>query len=215
MLLTDYPVPNSGIHHKQDNTKAFIDENDTGTGALYIAESQVTWLSSAGAGFCLEYPKICLHAISRDLSSFPHECLYLQVEGKLIEDDRGSNSSSEGDDDDDMPTTEVRFVPDDKLALEAMFAALSQCQILHPDPEDPDFDEQFDEREEGFYEGEEGAEELTEQGQVTLQRLENMLRAGQGDGANVEETNGHREEEEMEKENPNNAGQFDDADMEQ
>ena len=48
---------------------------------------------------------------------------------------------------------------------------------------------------EGYYEGEEGVEQLTEQGQVTLQRLENMLRAGQGDGPPVEHTNGDREEE--------------------
>ena len=32
-----------------------------------------------------------------------------------------------------------------------------------------------------IYEGEEGRDALTEQGQVTLQRLENMLQAGQGD----------------------------------
>lgn len=210
MLLTDFPVPNVGIQHKQDNTKAFVDGNETGTGSLYIAESQVTWMSQAGAGFCLEYPKICLHAISRDVSSFPHECLYLQVEGKLIDDDQGSNSSSENDDVDDMPVTEVRFVPDDKGALEAMYTALSHCQTLHPDPEDIDSDE---EGEEGFYEGEEGVEELTEQGQVTLQRLENMLQQGQGDGASVEETNGHVNEE-MESETANN-GQFDDAEMDQ
>lgn len=209
MLLTDFPVPNVGIKHKEDNTTVFIDGADKGKGALYIAESQVTWLSPAGSGFCLEYPKICLHATSRDLTSFPHECLYLQVEGKLIEDDRGSNSSSEGDDD-DMPTTEVRFVPDDKRALEAMYTALSQCQTLHPDPEDADSDEQYD-GEEGYYEGEEGVEELTEQGQATLQRLENMLRGGQGDGPPAEHTNGHQDEEDMENEN---AGQFEDADME-
>jgi len=47
--------------------------------------SQVTWLSSGGeGGFCLEYPKICLHAISRDVTSFPHECVFLQIDGKLI-----------------------------------------------------------------------------------------------------------------------------------
>lgn len=38
MLLSDYPVPNVGIQHKQDNTKAFVDGTDTGTGAVYIAE---------------------------------------------------------------------------------------------------------------------------------------------------------------------------------
>jgi len=38
MILTDQPVPNVGIHHKEDNTRAFIDGNLTGTGSLYVAE---------------------------------------------------------------------------------------------------------------------------------------------------------------------------------
>ena len=46
--------------------------------------SQVSWLNSGGQGFGLEYPNISLHAVSRDVSSFPSECLYLMVEGRLI-----------------------------------------------------------------------------------------------------------------------------------
>lgn len=210
MLLSNYPVPNEGIQHKQENTTAFIDGNDTGVGTLYIAESHVTWLSGAGAGFCLEYPKICLHAISRDTSSFPQECLYLQVEGKLIEEDQQSNSSSEGEQqDDETPMTEVRFVPEDKNSLDPMFAALSHCQTLHPDPEEDNSDEEYGQ---DFYTGEEGEGELSEQGQVTLERLENMLQAGQGDAPAVIEANGQRHEgEDMEH---GDEGQFDDADME-
>lgn len=45
--------------------------------------SCVAWISGAGQGFTLEYKKISLHAVSRDLTAFPHECLYLMVEGKL------------------------------------------------------------------------------------------------------------------------------------
>ena len=36
-----------------------------------------------GQGFSLQYPAISCHAVSRDLSSFPHECLYLMIDGKL------------------------------------------------------------------------------------------------------------------------------------
>jgi hypothetical protein len=32
--------------------------------------------------------------------------------------------------------TEMRFVPDDKGMLDAMFHAMSECQTLHPDPQD-------------------------------------------------------------------------------
>jgi len=33
-------------------------------------------------------------------------------------------------------TTEMRFVPDDKGMLDAMFHAMSECQSLHPDSQD-------------------------------------------------------------------------------
>ena len=46
--------------------------------------SCVAWQKeSDGLGFSLQYPGISCHAISRDLSSFPHECLYLMIDGKL------------------------------------------------------------------------------------------------------------------------------------
>jgi len=32
--------------------------------------------------------------------------------------------------------TEVRFIPEDRGLLEAMFHAMSVCQTLHPDPND-------------------------------------------------------------------------------
>jgi hypothetical protein len=32
--------------------------------------------------------------------------------------------------------TEMRFVPDDKGMLDAMFHAMSECQSLHPDSQD-------------------------------------------------------------------------------
>ncbi|KAH3807839.1 methylosome subunit pICln-like [Dreissena polymorpha] len=208
MLLTDFPVPTVGVHHKEDNTQAFIAGNLTGTGSIYIAESQVTWISAGGeGGFCLEYPKICLHAISRDLSAFPHECLYLQVEGKLIEDDNLSTSSSEEEIDPPEPMTEVRFVPTDKGALDGMFTALSHCQILHPDPEDVDYDENCDDE---FYVGEEGEEALNEEGQANLARFEAMLQQGQGDAPS---SNGHTSEEMEPGSLPED--QFEDADMEQ
>ena len=32
--------------------------------------------------------------------------------------------------------TEVRFVPDDRASLDQLFAVMSECQALHPDPDD-------------------------------------------------------------------------------
>lgn len=59
----------------------------------------------------LHYPSISLHAVSRDLSTFPHPCLYI-LYCPLDTDD-------ENDDDDDPDEegsaiekiTEIRFVP--------------------------------------------------------------------------------------------------------
>lgn len=47
MLLTDFPVPNVGIHHKEDNTQTFIDGKMLGTGSVYVAERYCTVCSSA------------------------------------------------------------------------------------------------------------------------------------------------------------------------
>ena len=53
---------------------------------VYIYFRQLAWLNDNGEGFTLDYPAISLHAISRDTSSFPHQCLYLMLDvtlGKL------------------------------------------------------------------------------------------------------------------------------------
>ncbi|CAB4040851.1 Hypothetical predicted protein, partial [Paramuricea clavata] len=47
----------------------------------------------------------------------------------------------EGDDDneleeDDPPSAELRFVPDDKSALNDIYAAICDCQVLHPDEQE-------------------------------------------------------------------------------
>lgn len=47
--------------------------------------SRVSWVGENSAGFSLEYPSVALHAVSRDLSSFPQECLYLMIDGNLDE----------------------------------------------------------------------------------------------------------------------------------
>ena len=38
MLLTNISAPDEGIHHKQDNTQAFIDGKEVGNGSLFITE---------------------------------------------------------------------------------------------------------------------------------------------------------------------------------
>jgi len=134
VVLTSFPPPTEGIKLVQSSTGAFINSRDLGTGTLYIAESRVSWVSaSSGEGFSLEYPHISLHAVSKDLSSFPRECLYLMLDSKLEESDPDDEDS---DEEPESGMSEVRFIPEDRGLLDAMFHAMSVCQTLHPDPND-------------------------------------------------------------------------------
>lgn len=53
---------------------------------------------------CLSYPEICLHAVSRDTSSFPHPCLYLLTSPVSLDADEGE----------DQETVEMRLVLDNE-----------------------------------------------------------------------------------------------------
>ena len=51
--------------------------------------SKLSWRDdSTGQGFNLAYPDISLHAVSKDTTHFPHECLFCMVDvafqGKLL-----------------------------------------------------------------------------------------------------------------------------------
>lgn len=211
MFLTALDVPTEGVRHVQDETVAYVEDDSQGNGSLYITDNVVTWRNSSGQGFSLQYPSISLHAVSRDLNAFPQECLFLMVDGKLS-DDADSRQKSSDDEDEvvgpfegDTATTEVRFVPTDKGALDAMFNAMSDCQALHPDEQDTD--SEADDFEANYYEGVEGEDNLTPEGQRTLQHLENLLLNGQGDGQNRPNAAGNEE-----NSNQMDEDQFADAD---
>ncbi|XP_060065491.1 methylosome subunit pICln-like [Ylistrum balloti] len=184
VALTSFPAPSELIRHKEGDTVVNIDGTGYGNGTLYITETVVAWQNVEGKGFSLNYPKISLHALSRDTSAFPQECLYLMVEGKLPDEADPSerqDSEEEEEEDQSQVITEIRFVPSDKTSLEVLFSSMSDCQALHPDEQDTD-SEAEEEEEMAYYEGSEGYDHLTQQGQATLQHLENLLISGQGDG---------------------------------
>uniref|UniRef100_G3MKV0 Methylosome subunit pICln n=1 Tax=Amblyomma maculatum TaxID=34609 RepID=G3MKV0_AMBMU len=148
VILTSFPPPDEGIRHREEATAAFIQSRGLGKGTLYIAESRVSWVGQDSAGFSLEYPSVALHALSRDLRAFPEECLYLMIDGDLGEEGEphppvpGAAAypshccpePNENGEDDEQPASEIRFVPEDKSHLEAMYQAMTECQALHPDP---------------------------------------------------------------------------------
>lgn len=50
---------------------------------VFLPVRRLSWFDGSGMGFSLDYPTIGLHAISRDVSAYPQEHLYVMVNGKL------------------------------------------------------------------------------------------------------------------------------------
>lgn len=152
VVLSNFPPPTDGIKHQQASTTVHINDREIGKGTMFITESRLSWVNtSSGQGFSLEYPHIALHAVSRDLQAHPSECLYILLDTEIDTDSQPRSGS--GDEDSDagvQDMTEMRFVPDDKGMLDAMFHAMSECQSLHPDPQDS-----FTEDEESFEDADE------------------------------------------------------------
>uniref|UniRef100_A0A2I3TVH8 Methylosome subunit pICln n=2 Tax=Pan TaxID=9596 RepID=A0A2I3TVH8_PANTR len=73
--------------------KAVVNGKGLSTGTLYIAESHLSWLDGSGLRFSLEYPTICLHALSRDRSDYLGEHLYVMVKAKFEEGSKESDLS--------------------------------------------------------------------------------------------------------------------------
>ncbi|XP_064114446.1 methylosome subunit pICln-like isoform X2 [Macrobrachium nipponense] len=153
MLLPNLPPATEGIRLRQENTKAFMNQRPLGDGTLVIAESRVTWVKDGDdTGLSLEYPHIAIHAVSRDPASFSFPCLYLMIDVEM-EPREEEDEDRESDDEDEAGMTEIRFVPADHMALEPMYKNLSDCQALHPNPEDVQSEDEIGEEndDEGDY----------------------------------------------------------------
>nr|VZI44830.1 unnamed protein product [Spirometra erinaceieuropaei] len=81
--------------------------------------------------------------------------------------DSDENGDSDFVNDDEQPTAVLRFVPDDRRALDEMYTALADCQALNPDPDDFSESELNGLNEEEEEEEQEGAEvEAIEDGEI-------------------------------------------------
>ncbi|XP_072900356.1 methylosome subunit pICln isoform X4 [Hemitrygon akajei] len=89
VFLKCFPPPAEGVRLQQPEIAAVLDGKGLGTGTLYIAESRLSWFDGSGLGFSLEYPSISLHAVSRDVTVYPQEHLYVMVNAKLGEQGQG------------------------------------------------------------------------------------------------------------------------------
>lgn len=205
MLLPNLPPPAEGIRHRQVNTKAFMNQRPMGDGTLYIAESRVTWAKDGEeGGLSLEYPHIAIHAISRDLSTFSFPCIYLMIDVELErpEGSADNNGDSSDSDEEEAGMTEIRFVPTDQMALEPMYKALNDCQVLHPNPEDGQSDEEVGE-EDNEDEGDYIVSEPDQNGFPLPGTYEDHMEGN----LEQDQENGDDNDEAME------TGQFDDADL--
>merc|ERR1719309_1111659 len=159
VVVTSLGPPEEGVRLKVENTGVYINRKQLGMGVLYISEARVSWVGIQGQGFSLEYPHIALHAVSRDLTQFHQECLYLMIDVRLVDEEgtpMSTPTSSDADDsgneeDSDGGMTEIRFVPDDRNMLDSMFATMSECQALHPHTDDSLEEAEDEEEEPGMY----------------------------------------------------------------
>ncbi|XP_012264790.1 methylosome subunit pICln [Athalia rosae] len=156
VVLSNFLPPREGIRHEEPETTLYVNEREIGKGTIYVTESQLSWVNGAtGQGFSLQYPHISLHAVSRDQQVHPRQCLYIMVDTKLDFPDipemlpvgprsGGDQDEDEDEDDSEPEMTEMRFAPENVNSLDAMFQAMSQCQALHPDPQDSFLDAEED-----------------------------------------------------------------------
>ncbi|KAF5193778.1 Chloride conductance regulatory protein icln [Thalictrum thalictroides] len=106
-------------------------------GTLYISTKRVIWLSDVDKeiGYVVGFLSISLHAISRDLDSYPSPCIYAQIEAEVGEDDDSEGSGSEANDTIDVSKiTEMRLIPSDPSQLDSLFDVFCECAELNPEP---------------------------------------------------------------------------------
>ena len=145
---------------QQTDVSAFIGERGLGKGKLIVSQTGLHWhyddaASSSNVDFHVPCKSVVVHAISRDTSAFPEECIYCMTEGQFPLPTT-SDGSSEGREDPDEESEEssrlceLRLVPDDKSVLDTMYAAIVECQNLNPDTESESESENSSEEGEWF-----------------------------------------------------------------
>lgn len=190
-------APSEGVILSQPLTRLFVNSTPYGAGTLILASSRISWRSDAAESqFSIEYKGVSIHAVSRDVSKFPHRCLYLMVDGKVDNDvarcvpeaveaapmDAADEEDDEEDDDenDEDPVTEIRFVPADENQLDHMFTVMSDCQALHPDSEEDNLSEDEGEVEQQYGEDEGIGENGVANGHFGDEEEEAVLSLGEG-----------------------------------
>ncbi|AOW05638.1 regulator of volume decrease after cellular swelling-domain-containing protein [Yarrowia lipolytica] len=102
-------------------------------GKIYVLTSHVTlWFAQTSSGVNIPYQKILLHATQQ--GSDGHQQIYLQLEDSplsLVGPFAGESQES---------FSEVIISTQPDTLIDTLFASLSTCAALHPDPSDSDND---------------------------------------------------------------------------
>jgi len=162
VILNSFCYPESVIRYEERSVLSILDKKNLGLGTLFVSESTLCWQGSGDSGFSVGYQDISLHAISKDETVYPRECLYVMLDARLsMPGDEPQTLNDEGSDTDtDSDITELIFVPSEEntTSIASMYEAIKICQELNPDFEDMDDDDDDnlyadaeDEFEEGRY----------------------------------------------------------------
>jgi len=164
-----------------------------GKGTLWVTESKLYFYSwNTNTGLAIDYPTIIIHAVSRQQAlDGTGPCIYTQLNEKLnistgtSTQQPAASSTSQEDEEEEDSTTELKFIPDDIGALDAIFEALSECAALHPDKEfmeEEDPDDEFyygngndDDNSQWFTAAPSDEQELSEIGRASLAYLESVI----------------------------------------
>lgn len=124
-----------------------------------MAQSRLCWAKTDGSdsSFSLDYKHIAIHAVCRDTSQFPRSHVYVMVDSELFPEDAEESEEEDETADPEDKCTSVRFVPANLDSLSVIYKAISDCQLLHPDPQDEsDNEPPEDDEDEGEYDVHDG-----------------------------------------------------------
>ncbi|CAI5474604.1 unnamed protein product, partial [Closterium sp. Yama58-4] len=135
--------PGEVLLHSQPDVGLVLGESDVDeSGNLYITSKRVVWHSTHSPhGIAVSLVDLSMHAISRDLEAYPRPCIYTQAVSLV---DLSVHAISRDLEAYPKPciytqhlslVSEMRLVPRDEAALDAIFKALCDSAALNPDPE--------------------------------------------------------------------------------
>ncbi|KAI8374199.1 regulator of volume decrease after cellular swelling-domain-containing protein [Radiomyces spectabilis] len=172
LLAEAPPLDDLAVRYTEHNTVLDITPPLVGlsegiSGTLFVCESQLYFYSEdQKSGIAVEYPDIIIHAISRQ-SNQP--CIYAQLDQGIF---FPNQQLPENEEERQETVTEIRFIPQDSGALEAIYMALSDCAALHPDEEFMAEQEAYDDE---FFADPSDEAELNEVQQAALRHLESVF----------------------------------------